>query len=171
MDPNWGDVPTWVTAIATVLLFIGAVVTAIYAIRAFRLQRQQLNEQLAEQRRAQANEVRAQANKVAAWLGEMDGDRSPRSAWIRNASDLPVYSVSVSFLDLDSGHKFAEPQGLPVVGPSEFFELAVAQAAKRPSQPVVAVKFTDAAGRTWERDVFGNLAERETPPAPFAPSY
>jgi hypothetical protein len=55
------DVPTWITAIATAGLLAGAIVTAIYAIRAFRAQAKEISdqarmlevqsEQLAEQRK------------------------------------------------------------------------------------------------------------------------
>jgi hypothetical protein len=39
------DVPTWITAIATVGLLTGAIVTAIYAIRAFRAQAKEISDQ------------------------------------------------------------------------------------------------------------------------------
>jgi hypothetical protein len=45
LPPAWGDIPTWITAIATIGLLIGAIVTAMYAIRAFNTQSDQLNEQ------------------------------------------------------------------------------------------------------------------------------
>ena len=45
LPPAWGDIPTWITAIATVGLLAGAIVTAIYAINAFRKQSEQLDEQ------------------------------------------------------------------------------------------------------------------------------
>ena len=36
LPPAWGEIPTWITAIATVGLLAGATVTEAYAIRAFR---------------------------------------------------------------------------------------------------------------------------------------
>jgi Sec-independent protein translocase protein TatA len=61
LPPAWGDIPTWITAIATVGLLAGAIVTAIYAIRAFREQAKEVrdqaeilsiqSDQLAEQRK------------------------------------------------------------------------------------------------------------------------
>lgn len=47
------DVPTWITAIATVGLLIGAIITAIYAIKAFREQAEELENQ------RQVNELQA----------------------------------------------------------------------------------------------------------------
>jgi len=45
LQPVWGDIPTWISAIATVGLLAGAVVTAIYAIRAFRAQSKEVSDQ------------------------------------------------------------------------------------------------------------------------------
>ena len=35
LPPAWGDIPTWITGIATVGLLTGAIITARYAIKAF----------------------------------------------------------------------------------------------------------------------------------------
>jgi hypothetical protein len=45
LPPAWGDIPTWITAIATVGLLAGAIITAIYAIRAFRAQAKEISDQ------------------------------------------------------------------------------------------------------------------------------
>ena len=45
LPPAWGDIPTWVTAVATVGLLAGAIITAVYAVKAFRGQADQLAEQ------------------------------------------------------------------------------------------------------------------------------
>jgi membrane protein implicated in regulation of membrane protease activity len=45
LPPAWGDIPTWITAIATVGLLAGAVVTAVYVIRAFREQSKAVRDQ------------------------------------------------------------------------------------------------------------------------------
>jgi uncharacterized membrane protein (DUF485 family) len=47
LPPAWGDIPTRVTAIATAGLLAGAVVTAVYAIRAFREQSKEVRHQAA----------------------------------------------------------------------------------------------------------------------------
>lgn len=53
------DVPTWITAIATVGLLIGATVTAIFAIRAFRKQSQEVTDQ-AEMLKIQSGQLEEQ---------------------------------------------------------------------------------------------------------------
>jgi protein-S-isoprenylcysteine O-methyltransferase Ste14 len=55
LPPAWGDVPTWIEALATVGLLAGAIITAWYAIKAFRTQ----SDLLAEQRKSQRLEVRS----------------------------------------------------------------------------------------------------------------
>lgn len=47
LPPAWGDIPTWITASATVGLLVGAIVTAVYAIRAFREQSKAVHDQAA----------------------------------------------------------------------------------------------------------------------------
>jgi membrane protein implicated in regulation of membrane protease activity len=56
LPPAWGDIPTWITAVATVGLLAGAVVTAIYAIRAFRAQSREVSDQ-AEMLRVQSQQL------------------------------------------------------------------------------------------------------------------
>ena len=82
LPPAWGDIPTWITSIATVGLLTGAIITARYAIKAFRkqseeleeqreinkLQAQDLEESLKERKRLRQVAEREQANDVGfAW--------------------------------------------------------------------------------------------------------
>ena len=83
LPPAWGDIPTWITAIATVGLLAGAIVTAIYAIRAFRAQSKEVSDQanmlkvqsqqLEEQRKINAEQttvLRLQAKELGESLAE-----------------------------------------------------------------------------------------------------
>ena len=45
LPPAWGDIPTWITAVATIGLLIGAVITARCAIRAFGEQSKEVRDQ------------------------------------------------------------------------------------------------------------------------------
>lgn len=45
LPPAWGDIPTWISAIATIGLLIGAIITAKYAIKAFRAQPKEVDDQ------------------------------------------------------------------------------------------------------------------------------
>ena len=44
---NWLVIPTWITAVATLGLFVGAVITAVYAQKTFAGQAEELREQRA----------------------------------------------------------------------------------------------------------------------------
>ncbi len=45
LPPAWGDIPTWISAIAAVGLLVGAIITARYAAKALRAQSDQLKDQ------------------------------------------------------------------------------------------------------------------------------
>jgi hypothetical protein len=93
---DWGDVPTWIGAVATMLAFIAAWVAARAAWRVLELER-------TRDRLRREVEDRVQADRVAAWpsLGPSNPDDpdSPEvwGATVRNASELPVYQVKVEF--------------------------------------------------------------------------
>lgn len=93
LPPAWGDIPTWITAIATVGLLAGAFVTAIYAIRAFSTQSQEVkdqagmlqiqSEQLAEQRRINAQQIKVldlQARELRESLDERKQEAEQRKS-------------------------------------------------------------------------------------------
>jgi hypothetical protein len=81
-------VPGWITAIATAGLLIGAIITAVYAVRAFGKQSQQLEEKrpvnalqaedlresLKEREREAAERCRVQASRVFIWQEYREGN-------------------------------------------------------------------------------------------------
>jgi hypothetical protein len=108
---------TQLTAIATAVLAAGAIVTAIFAILAFRKQSQEVHDQAEElrvqsevlevqsrelnlrqeQREREADEKRrSQAARVTAWLTHREPDGLSK-AHISNDSDQPVFDVRTSF--------------------------------------------------------------------------
>jgi hypothetical protein len=69
LPPAWGDIPTWITAIATTGLLIGAIITARYAIKTFHEQ----SEQLKDQRQINAKQttvIELQTRELSASLAE-----------------------------------------------------------------------------------------------------
>jgi len=81
------DVPGWITAVGTALLAVFAILTTIYAVRAFRKQSQEVSdqasmlevqsEQLAEQRKVNAEQIRVlalQADELRESLEERKRD-------------------------------------------------------------------------------------------------
>src|SRR5689334_11831407 len=99
---DWGDVPTWVQAIATLLALIaaGAAASAAWQVLAVERKRDVDRQQVEDERRAA--EARGQADRVAAWPStsptEQNAPPPPQQGVsIRNASELPVYNVRVFF--------------------------------------------------------------------------
>jgi hypothetical protein len=118
---NWGDFPTWVVAITTLLAFLAAAFGGLVAYELFKVETERdlkaaeersfaaADRQRTENERAAQldAERRAQASKVTAWFHRFTIDRPmpPRGvvredtwgAAIRNASDLPILDVQVFF--------------------------------------------------------------------------
>jgi hypothetical protein len=124
---NWGDIPTWLLAITTLLAFLAAAFAGLVAYDLLKVEtardqsaaeersraaadRRQLEGERATQREA---DRRAQASKITAWFDYYTPGltreeersatavgRATRHAWgalVRNASELPVFDVRVFF--------------------------------------------------------------------------
>ena len=107
---------TWIAAIATGVLAIGAIVTAIYAIKGYRRQSQQTRILQEQAERDIAQRRRSQASQVLACIEPRplrDHAQDLRlAACIRNTSNQPVYDIVLG-LEEDMGH------GKPVLLPNE----------------------------------------------------
>ena len=187
MDVAWGDVPTWVTAVAT----IGALVAAGFAARgAFRL----LDvERRRDAERAEA-ELQWQADLVAAWADREQQQRgrmpwTAEGAYVANGSPLPIYDVAVTWFypDASGNLEFRCEQAIKgglVPSGGGFYSLtnrgsgppphrrAVdvldahgapvrAQEAEDLAQYRLSVAFTDTGGIRWLRGVNGLLRRDE----------
>ena len=77
LPPAWGDIPTWITGIATVGLLTGAIITARYAIKAFGKQ----SEQFENQRKINADlatVLKLQAKELGESLKEREREAEQR---------------------------------------------------------------------------------------------
>lgn len=144
---DWGDVPTWCGV-------AGAVAAALYARRVYRIE-------AARDRKTKEDERAAQASKVIAWYGSRE---NAASAQIVNASGLPVYDVYAEFHSPEFPEMRPEDKELGVVSPSDRPDTFLAPPARHGPWKV-ALRFRDAANRTWYRDMWGVLTER-TPAVP-----
>jgi hypothetical protein len=176
---HWGDVPTWLMAVTTLLALAAAVFAGMVAYALLSIE----DERDLKGRRDQAEE---QARKVAAWYDTWEapplfGPDAPRPALepevvqgarISNASDLPVYHVRVSFCvpvdpwqDWREGVRYTPPKVRTVLPPgNETQELpddVREQHQQSTAEWQVVIEFTDAAGKVWRRDAQGRLL---TPP-------
>jgi hypothetical protein len=143
------------------------------------LQAQELRESLGERKREAEERRQGQAAKIAAWLAHAEASDPVLAAmvgwgaYVRNASDLPVFDVKVCFhyVSEEPDHSSWAPHllGGPVdkirVIPPQDDRFAgmpkevqdVAQPRLDDSNCVVSIEFTDAAGNKWERDPRGAL--------------
>jgi hypothetical protein len=126
---DWGDVPTWVSAITT----LGALIAAGIVVH-IEMRRDKQSRALREQEE--------QAGAVAAWPGEVGNLKSEDHLVIRNGSQLPVYRVVVSVAHRHGTFHISFPEELD---------------DDDPGSVDVVLSFTDAAGRGWRRRADGRL--------------
>jgi arabinogalactan oligomer/maltooligosaccharide transport system substrate-binding protein len=173
--PNWGDVPSWVSAAVTLTALIFAVAAILVARRTFRLElgRDHVNSEARQ--RQDAFVRRSQAALVSAWWAEDRSHVAQKSgncwgAYLRNASETPVYKAAMTVQGTGT-HAKRKALEFPVVPPTKepvFHPIIIHtghRAADLDSSGYhladyrISLRFTDAAGVRWARDQYGNLKE------------
>jgi arabinogalactan oligomer/maltooligosaccharide transport system substrate-binding protein len=171
-----GDVPTWIGAVASLCALVGAGLAAWQAYRIYRLESARDRSARAEQQDRDTLARRRQASLVSAWWGyagdgEPDSD-DPRQwgAFVRNASELPVFRTTITVVNRTSA-ELAESFDLPAIPPAGqpvFHRLRGHGAQTRLADWVragrvfdyrVVLAFTDSSGLRWIRDQHGVLHE------------
>ncbi|MEV1142469.1 hypothetical protein [Micromonospora sp. NPDC049799] len=120
-------------------------------------------------RHARADARKSQAKQVSAWLEGLDSRKGSVRLAARNASDLPVYQLTIR----SDGVEIIDTKYLAVLGPDGDWEssqgymyLALIQAWKKagpvPYAAQPSISFRDAAGRCWERTSDGRLKARRS---------
>ena len=159
LPPAWGDIPTWITAIATVGLLGGAIITAIYAARAFRKQAAEVAILVEENNRQAAERRRAQAASVFIGL-PIRGIRLVQPS-AQNAGSLPVFDAQFWYSD-PGGLSDPDDLGMIMPGPVGINgrQMPYDQAVQR-----AILTFRDAEGVRWIRMADGVLEEQIRPTA------
>jgi hypothetical protein len=185
LPPAWGDIPTWITAIATAGLLIGAIITAIYATRAFAKQ----SEQLAEDRKVNTEQIRvlelqatelqeslkqrqretlerqsAQASLVFVWQQRTVVnalDKLPEhtvTVHVHNTSNQPVYDIWFTW---QSGDTKYSPmwREKPLMPDETDFHSAPLPADADPGTFGPVVIFRDRAKLWWQAQPDGQLEQ------------
>jgi len=164
---------TWTGAIATVLLVLGAVATALYARNAYREQSRQTGE-IREQTRLLQQQAdrdikqrrRAQATQVFTWVemrpfdGRADDMRS--AACIMNASAQPVYDIELGLGLTVDAHRV--DRRLPVLMPGKDYELVGLGTDFTDGRGQIWITFRDASGGRWRATSDGQLTELQGEP-------
>jgi hypothetical protein len=173
---DWGDAPTWINIVVTAIALCAAIRGARTAQKVYEIESQR-DEVAADERRARSGaERRTQADKVAAWCTQWEvpltpsGQQFEYGAIIKNASDLPIYDITVEFCYIRqtaggvSSRRSAYP--IPVIPPQETERAGADELMGRSTDQLghvnyaVAIEFRDTAGIRWRRDIHGKLAER-----------
>jgi hypothetical protein len=159
--------PTWITALATAGLLIGAIVTAFFAFLAFRKQSAEVTLLKDQAGRDIEQRRRSQAAKVFVWVVEDLASGSGMFVRIRNASEQPVYDLEFS-ADGMGPVRSVPPGGAPCM-PGESHSFATAALGDdAAAAPPVQLDFRDAAGLRWRTTSRGELTEVLAPAPPTA---
>jgi maltose-binding protein MalE len=156
---------SWVSAIATLIALFFALLAAIGARRAYRIEiaRDRVNE--AERQRQHEFIRRAQAGLVSAWWGRRSDAPGDWGALVRNASETPIYLVNLAVVNVHDADVNERIQ-LPLLPPSQeptFHPIKLSDGREMtPTSAVdyrVELSFTDSTGNRWMRDQHGRLFE------------
>ncbi len=158
MSQMWAIIPQWIAACASLLALAFAAAAVVATRRTLRIEheRDRIN---AEARAAQEFSTRrAQAAMVSVWWGQSQDRRW--GAFLRNASEAPIYQVYLTVLGSDDHTEGAKAHYV-VVPPSHeaLFCVVGTDQSQRISGRRVKLGFTDAAGVRWLRDQYGKLTE------------
>lgn len=138
---------TQITAVATAVLALFAIISAVFAYLAFRKQsaevailRKQVADAENERRRAQASQIRLVGSPG---MGDVD-------IRIRNDSTRPISDLELS------GASIKEPLP-PVLAPGEEFQTFADIPGNADDPPVLMLSFRDAEGLRWRATSRGEL--------------
>jgi hypothetical protein len=135
------------------VLALGAIVTAVFAILAFRKQSAEVTMLQDDRQREAGERRRAQAAQVFVAVGGLTPDVSDEIR-IRNTSEQPIYDLAALWAD------DAELQRLPLLMPGDEYPFFAAIQDAAGSMPLVWLDFRDAGGLRWRTTSRGELTER-----------
>ena len=141
---------TQFTAVATGVLALFAIVTAVFAFLAFRKQSNEVGLLVEQADREAEDRRKAQAAKVFVAVGGLTPDMADEVR-MRNSSDQPIYDLAASCAD------GAELQRVPHLMPGDEYLFFAAAPADAAVPPVAWLDFRDAAGLRWRTTSRGQL--------------
>ena len=119
MSLNYGDVPTWITGLATVVALTFAYLAARSASKVYRLESQRDIVAEAERTARDMRGRRTQASRIAVWLEPTSSLPPAFNVKYSNTSQLPIREVCVQLRapNLDGGtiYPFLPPTTEPIV--------------------------------------------------------
>lgn len=141
MDVAFGTLPEWVAAIGTG----GALVAAVLLLRDDRKTRRTQDDLMTQE----------QAERIGSWITAPNSDFIVH---VRNASDLPIYNVTVEG-GTPAGHDPWRSNTSWITLPPGETDMARVPSGSSPTGAIILYQttFTDSAGRSWSRDASGSL--------------
>ena len=131
LPPAWGDIPTWITAIATVLLAVFAIVTAYYARQAFLKQSEEVSDQ-AKMLKVQSDQLEEQRTINALQAKDLEESLKERARLRRIAEREQADDVGFSYRKHEAGTPCRHTTGSPLAGgPASRTKLLMPAASKR----------------------------------------
>jgi hypothetical protein len=146
---------TQLTAVFTAILGAGAIVTAMLAGLAFRKQSQEVALLLEQTKRDTDERRSAQAARI--FLVLPGDDDNPGQPFVRNASDLPAYDISVGL----AGSELLRARAIM---PGETIHVGTSLVSRAEATQII-LGFRDSAGIPWVRTPYGVLERTEFPPS------
>jgi cbb3-type cytochrome oxidase subunit 3 len=148
------------TAVATAVLAVFAIVTAVLAGLAFRKQAREVSDQAAmlelqRQQLAEQQEDRRRAQALRVFVGAPQGLTNDMRMFARNASEFPVYDAQIRYLQ-DGGLSSAEKLGNIMPGSQK----DVRKQGRGDAVAKAVLTFRDAAGVRWIRMPDGTVSEQ-----------
>jgi hypothetical protein len=150
---NW----TEVTAVATSMAALGAIIAAIFAGRAFARQREQLQLLQRQEQERQNDRRMAQASLVSAWLESEDLSRDTGHIKVRvimhNGSTEPVSQCTIIVRKGSETDPIGEgTDWVPVLRPlTDIERLIEFDLPEEINRPLVDITVQDAVGKNWGR--------------------
>jgi hypothetical protein len=173
---EWGDVPNWVAAVATVGALIAAGVAALYAKGAHDSAVKAYDLEVVRERDARLQRDLWQASAVDVWEDQTSGagqlGRLFYGVTVSNGSPTPIRDVTISWYDPNTGSQLRGQLTQPLVPPGEtFISRATELRIPNPvpdvngnptfSEPLdgfpITMRFRDSAGVYWLREKDGIL--------------
>jgi hypothetical protein len=156
---NWGDVPTWIGAAATILAIIAAAAAAIQAKRLYTVESTRDAQAAAD--RIDSREIvdRQFAEKVCAWIdSEISTDDEPiPTVNIQNLGALPVFDLQVEAVDGSGAVLTLTFATFPPTSTPKIVPVLAVSDRDRVANAALRLAFRDAAGKRWVRQPSGSL--------------
>jgi arabinogalactan oligomer/maltooligosaccharide transport system substrate-binding protein len=184
---QWGDVPTWLGAVATFVALAFAAIAARAARDVYRIESHRDEDAEVDRRSRDLENRRSQAAKVSGWCGyggvTLTGKTIDRiqGLLLRNASELPVFDLTTRYFVRQGANTYAPvvrvpasaqwPDGhkgwvIPILPPQDhavFFsipeEVFAGVHANLRDTIAPGLTFRDADGVRWQRHPSGALEE------------